>query len=269
MKLKINYKIGDMLSDNYNDKKIVLQKMNRFLNTQPLWETKTMLIDVVNLYQRKFCCSKSNCDFYIKCRDELQLFEGNDIEFVDGSCCEGGSLVISKNVYDNIRHNIEDIKRYMNVKSAKFIEVEGWCYRIDTSIRSYAIRSVSSDNRCVFSTIKDGMCLCALHSYALDNNKPVSDFKPFECSMFPMDFIEINKKVLITSVSNNGDTNGILRWGYEHNTHSCIVNQNEGIPLYEFCKDSIIEILGESKYKLIDNIYKTGRWKRTIKEKKK
>lgn len=248
-------------------KRDLKRKMERFLETQPIFETKTMLIDVVNLFQRKFMCCKENCDFMVKYEGEnkrLLFNEPNRILYCDRGCCEGGSLEIPDELIDNIDEAIDGITMYLQPDVANFIEIKGWKKKISSKLTGIA--SFPKDNRCVFTIVEDGMNLCALHRYALENDKPILDYKPFECFMFPMDILRVDGKLLFTCISEVGDTYGILRWGDNHCIQSCLRKCEGGIPFYEYSKDVIVSVAGQKRYDTIDKIYKSGKWKKLLNE---
>lgn len=247
-------------------KRDLQRRMERFLKTQPIYETKTMLLDVMNLFQRSFMCCKGNCDFLVKYEEEnksLLFNEPNRILSCDRGCCEGGSLEIDSSTSKNIDDNIDDIYQYMAPECAKYVELHGWKRKVGNYS---AVRAFPKDNRCVFTIVEDGMSLCALHRYALMTDRPVLDFKPFECWMFPMDVLRVDGKLLFTCISEVGDTYGILRWGDNHAIQSCLRKTENGIPFYQYSKDIIVKVAGEKRYDLIDKIYRSGRWKKLLKE---
>jgi hypothetical protein len=248
-------------------KKDLNRKMERFLETQPLIHTKNMIIDVPNMFLRTFMCEKSNCDFHVKYEGENKkmLFNVPDrIVSCDRGCCEGGSLEIPDELIENIDGVIEDVYEYMSPDCVNFIKTKGWKKKI--SKRLTGISSFPRDNRCVFTIVEDGMNYCALHRYAIMNDKDVFDYKPFECAMFPMDVLKVDGKFLFTCISEKGETYGILRWGDNHCIQSCLRKKNNGIPFYQYSKDIIVRTAGQKRYDLIDKIYSTMKWKKLLKE---
>lgn len=257
--MEIKY-IGGVAHPSYRKKELE-RKMTRFLETANLITTKSYIIDVDNLFERKFMCCVENCDFYIHHSSGKGLFSTDSVDWVDKGCCYNGSLEIPKELEANIDNHIDGILEFCDEECREHIRAKGWKHKIGKEY--VGVASLPKDNRCLFTKIgndftsgKPGMPLCALHAYALSKGMDVMDLKPFECALYPLDFIEVDGKILITSIDNHGSTQNILRWGDVHLAQGCQYKTEHGLPMYQYAKDFIIQVLGKKAYNTLDKIYK-------------
>ena len=257
--------IGGIAEINSDDK-VVQRALTRFLNTAELLEIEgNIIIDVNNIFRRTFMCCKENCDFYIHYdnqNSENKLFgnKGNDkkVLWTDKCCCYGGSLEIPQELIDAIDANLDGILEFCDDECKAQIQKRGWKKKITKELTG--VGCLSKDKRCLFTTIDEhGMPLCALHAYALSRNEDVLKYKPFECFLYPLEIMEIDGKILITTIDNNGLTQGFLRWGDVHLAQGCQTKTCNGIPMYQYGKDVIELVLGKSVYKKIEKAYHVWR----------
>lgn len=265
MTLDIKY-VGGVAHPSYRKKELE-RKMTRFLETANLIRTKHYIIDVDNMFKRHFMCCSENCDFYVHhMKSQKGLFGGKDeIDWVDKGCCYNGSLEVPKDLEKRIDDNLEGILEFCEPECREQILKKGWKHKIGKEF--VGVGSLSKDNRCLFTKIgadfttgKGEMPLCALHAYALSKGMDVLDLKPFECFLYPLDFIEVDGKILITSIDSNGSTQNLLRWGDVHLAQGCQHKTEHGLPMYQYAKDVIIQVLGEKAWRVMDKLYKKGEW---------
>ena len=242
----------------------LIRKINRFLYDTPILEiaisNKKFIIDVENIFNRKFLCDKDNCDMIIKYKNDNPL---NDIEFIDGSCCETGSYKMSKETEEYIDNHLDKILPYLSGKNQDYIREYGWKY----NKQDYDDNSTdfTDYDLCIFSFIENEMSYCALHRYALDNNIDILEVKPFDCFMFPLDIIKYNNKYILTTVSNDSRNADFSRWRDYHCFNKCIINKDKGVPMYEHSKDVLVKLYGKELYDKLDEIYKSDEWKKLLK----
>ena len=254
MKHEITY-IGGIAELNSDDRD-VQRRVDRYLNTADLLEVDEYLIDVKNIFERKFMCCIENCDFYVRYNEDKKLFNNKNksIKYVDKSCCYGGSLEIPQTLIDNIDKHIDSICEFCDEECKEHIKKKGWKHKINKNLTG--VGTLPKDNRCLFTFVENGMPYCALHRYALETNNNILDFKPFECFLYPLEIMEIDGKILLTSVDNRGSNQGFIRWGDVHCPQGCQFKTKYGLPMYEYAKDVIELTLGKGVYLMLDKIYK-------------
>lgn len=253
----VNY-IGGIAEINGRDP-VVRRRLLRFLETANIIETDEYIIDVDNIFKRKFMCCKENCDFYIHHKEKNKLFGAESIDWVDKSCCYDGSLEIPDSLILKIDEHLDGILNFTDKECKEHIVKNGWKHKISKKLTG--IGALPKDGRCLFTTVdKEGMPLCALHSYALSIGADILEFKPYECFMYPLDFIQIDEKILITSIDNHGSTQGFIRWGDTHLAQGCQYKTEHGLPMYEYAKDIICLTLGKKVYNDLDKLYKEHKW---------
>ena len=263
--MEIRY-VGGIAHPSYRKKELE-RKMTRFLETANIIKTKSYIVDVDNMFKRKFMCCSKNCDFYIHHSNKKGLFskDADNIDWVDKGCCYNGSLEIPKELEENIDAHLDGILEYCEPICREHIIKKGWKHKIGKHV---GVGSLPLDNRCLFTKIgndfttgKGKMPLCAIHAYCEKNGIDVLELKPFECFLYPLDFIEVDGKILITSIDGFGTTQNILRWGDVHLAQGCQHKSEGGLPMYEYAKDVIVRTLGEKAYRTLDKLYKKGEWR--------
>lgn len=81
------------------------------------------------------------------------------------------------------------------------------------------IRKFAGD--CLYLVKESGQHICAIHRYALEEKIEPSKLKPFSCSLFPLEIIEMDEGILLTAVT--PDTMDFSRWGdFYHAHYSCV-----------------------------------------------
>lgn len=238
--------------------KWIQHKITRFMETTELEEIDgTYLVDVNNLFRRKFMCCPENCDFYIHHKQSgKKLFgEKAEVDWVDKGCCFEGSLEIPAELIERIDNDIDEIVKICDEDCRNHILKKGWKKKITKDL--IGVNYLPKDRRCLFTFIgDDGMPMCALHRHALNKGVDVLEYKPFECFLYPLEIMEIDGKILITSIDGNGSTQGFVRWGDVHLAQKCQHSTVHGLPMYEYAKDVIVNVLGEKVYNAMDKIYK-------------
>lgn len=246
-----------------SNEKTLMRKMQRFFDENPIIETDDMFIDVRNILNRKFACNRGCCDLRITSKKAKKgLFtqvETQDDHIYDRCCCEGGSYPIPDELIKNIDDNLDEIIKVLPQENQDIIKKSGYL----VSKRYKGVKRRKTDDMCIMAYECDDMMYCALHSFALNVGKDILDFKPYDCSIFPMDYIYVNGKILLTTISNFGETAEILRWGTPHLQQSCL-HKNEGEPMYQYSKDGIIKVVGEDNWNVINDIFNNYEWQKLL-----
>lgn len=220
--------------------------------------SKFMLIDT-NLYidtvalERKFSCCDGVCDCCTKLEGEnpSDIFNKPDrLISMNGYCCDGGCM-ISKDFISSTNKYLGDVVQYLPNDSQSFIRTLGFYDSFVVGNKVYFKTNTMKDGRCVFATYKDGKKGCALHQYANDKGLDIFEVKPFDCSLFPLDILIDDGVYYMTAVT---EDNSYCRFNKDNTPIklSCITQKNDGVPLYRFSKDLIIDIFGELVYDIIE-----------------
>lgn len=245
-------------------KKTLIRKVQRFMNENPIIETDDMFIDVKNILKRKFACCREHCDLLIMMRQAKKgLFSmGNDQNnhMFDKSCCEGGSYPMSEETIANVDEHLEEIIKVLPEENQQIIRSKGWL----RGKKDRRTRTRKSDDMCIMAYESGNMMYCAMHSYALAKGEDILKYKPYDCSIFPMDFLIVNGKILVTTISDGGETAEILRWGDIHMSQACVHKHDKGDPMYQYGKETISHVVGEENWNLIDKIFKDDKWRKLL-----
>lgn len=116
------------------------------------------------VWQSRFCCDLSRCL---------------------GKCCQYGDLgaPISEDEEDTIRKHLDDISPLISKSSLQLLR-GGITERYKGNLH---IVEIAENTPCPISfTDENGVVLCALHRYTLDNHLPLLSVKPLWCSLFPL-----------------------------------------------------------------------------------
>lgn len=229
------------------------RKIERYFQTHTVIETDNFYLDVDNILKRKFACCKEHCDLFITGKSSkkglFSMGDDQDSHIYDKSCCEGGSLPIKDDLIANINAHIDEIIEPLPNENKEIIRSKGWM------TKGKQVGKRKSDDMCLMAYENDGMLYCALHSFALKRNEPILNYKPYDCFIFPLDFVYINDKLFVTSISEDGSTDFFLRWGSVHTNQSCLLMRDKGEPMYVYAKDVLTDVIGEDGWSVIDDIY--------------
>ncbi|MFT9848157.1 DUF3109 family protein [Aneurinibacillus sp. REN35] len=180
------------------------------------------------------------------------------------NCCESGQpySMHGENLTLFNEHAFVILDMYAHDGRAEAVRKTG-IYEQNAQTNHYpSIRKHKGD--CLYLIEEDGKRLCAIHRYALAKGMDPAKLKPFSCSLFPLEIIESDMGLLITSLTPETET--FSRWGdYYRRRYSCVnpkrrpndvPNEYFGstgyIPAWEWAKDLLISYWGESTVQEIE-----------------
>lgn len=166
----------------------------------------------LDILEKKFCCNLEKCH---------------------GICCiEGDSgAPVSKEEKKLIERNIDKILPFMNQEGQRAVKDHGCCY-ID--IEKDMVTQLVEGNECAYVVNKNGISMCAIE-LAYEQNE-ITFRKPVSCHLYP-----IRTKEYKDFTAVNYDE-------WEICSDALIHGEKHGIPLYIFCKDSLIRKFGQEWY---------------------
>lgn len=118
---------------------------------------------------------------------------------------------------------------------------------------------------CLFLMEQEGVHLCLIHRYALDKGLNPFRIKPFSCSLFPLEIIEMDNHLLITALTKKIEY--FSRWGsYYRKNYSCINRSllpphspkdyfplENSKPAWFWGKDLLVSFWGKEKVEKIES----------------
>ena len=165
-----------------------------------------------DIFEKKFCCDLAVCK---------------------GCCCEEGDsgAPLADGEADRITQNYSRIRPYMTPEGIEEVERQGFSV-ID--MEGDEVTPLVNGRECVYAIRENGSWWCAIEKAW---TRGESDFrKPISCHLYP---VRITKYRYYEAVNYN-------EW------HICACarkrGEEEGIPLYVFLKDALIERYGEEWY---------------------
>lgn len=160
-----------------------------------------------------------------------------DLTHCKGICCvEGDSgAPLEKEEPDRIRANYEQIRSYMKPEGIAAVEEQGFSI-IDCE--GDLVTPLMQGEACAYAIEENGNYWCAIEK-AWSEGK--CDFrKPISCHLYP---IRITKYDGFEALNYN-------RW--EICRCACLKGEKEGMPLYRFLKQALIDKYGEEWYEQLE-----------------
>jgi hypothetical protein len=182
------------------------------------------------------------------------------------TCCEGGQP------YSMAGHNLQLFEehafailkefdpdgRYLFGKQKGIFE--------STPATNYYPCIRTFQGNCLFLVNIEGQFLCAIHRYALDHKINPYTLKPFSCSLFPLEIIQLDHHLFITALTKK--TESFSRWGNYYRKNYCCVNpalrpkENAGEyfiseqakPAWFWARELLSVYLGAETVKIIENL---------------
>lgn len=108
-----------------------------------------------------------------------------DISRCKGKCCQYGDLGAPVTVDEakNIKCHLKDVEPFISKKNMSLLK--GGIVEIHKG--NLHIKEGGKNTPCPLSFINEnGIVMCSLHRYSLENNKPLLDYKPLWCSLYPL-----------------------------------------------------------------------------------
>jgi hypothetical protein len=181
------------------------------------------------------------------------------------NCCEGGQpySMEGKNLQLFEEHAFSILKAFNQDGRYLYAKQRGLFEKTNKTNYYPCIRTFQGN--CLFLVELDGQHLCAIHRYALDHGIEPYSLKPFSCSLFPLEIIQVDKDLLVTALTRK--TECFSRWGnYYRKNYSCInptllpkgyANEyflaNNAKPAWLWAKDLLCAYLGIETVKKIEN----------------
>lgn len=137
------------------------------------------------------------------------------------NCCEGGQpySMEGKNLELFEEHAFSILKEFNRDNRYLYAKEKG-IFEKTRGTNYYPCIRIFQGN-CLFLVELDDQYLCAIHRYALNHEIDPYTLKPFSCSLFPLEMIQVDKNLLITALTRK--TEPFSRWGnYYRKNYSCI-----------------------------------------------
>lgn len=161
-----------------------------------------------------------------------------DIEKCRGACCvqgDAGAPLLDEEL-PVLRENFPALKPYLRPESIEAIEFQG-AYVIDES-DGEPVTPLLNKKECVYAVFEDGIARCAIEKAWFDNK--ISFRKPVSCHLYP---VRVKEYENFTAVNYD-------RWPV---CKPAIPNGEKlDVPVYLFCKESIVRRFGEKFYKELE-----------------
>jgi hypothetical protein len=141
------------------------------------------------------------------------------------SCCENGQPYSMTVEAENLlkEHAPDIIKKYLDDERLADAMLHGYMEQITTNNTSTfnTVQSIKTCNGDCFFLQKSGKeTYCSIHRYAEEKQVPPLEFKPFSCTLFPLDIIQYHNEILLTAITK--ETASFSRWGTQYNNYMCI-----------------------------------------------
>lgn len=137
------------------------------------------------------------------------------------TCCEQGQpySMTGANLSQFEAHALPILERHAQDERLGIARKHGIFEATAATNHHSCIRKFAGD--CLYLVKQDEKHLCAIHRYALEEEIEPAQLKPFSCSLFPLEIIEMDEGILLTAVT--PDTMDFSRWGdFYHKHYSCV-----------------------------------------------
>ncbi|WCK55625.1 DUF3109 family protein [Aneurinibacillus sp. Ricciae_BoGa-3] len=141
------------------------------------------------------------------------------------NCCEGGQpySMEGTNLEEFRKHAFAILERHTSTDRIRLARQKGLFEKSAATNFYPSIRAHEGD--CLFLIKDNGQHVCAIHRYALENKLDPGRIKPFSCSLFPLELIEYDGKILVTALT--PETDSFSRWGdFYLDRYSCVNHKN-------------------------------------------
>ncbi|MBN6188144.1 DUF3109 family protein [Aneurinibacillus sp. BA2021] len=180
------------------------------------------------------------------------------------NCCENGQpySMHGENLDTFNEHALPILEAYTQDGRVEAVKKNG-VFEQNAHTNHYpSIRKYKGD--CLYLIEADGKRLCAIHRYALAKGLDPARIKPFSCSLFPLEIIESDLGLLITSLT--PETEAFSRWGdYYRRKYACVnpkrrpdgtperhFAQADYVPAWNWARDLLISYWGEETVRDIE-----------------
>jgi hypothetical protein len=159
-----------------------------------------------------------------------------------GQCCVDGEsgAPLTRKEYDEINEILPAIWHYLSAEARQLIEKQGIAY---TDRDGELVTSIINGKECVFTYFDaDGVCKCAIDTAYREGQIAVS--KPVSCHLYP---IRLQEYAEFTAVNYH-------RWSVCR--AAVRLGRKEGVPLYRFLKEPLVQKFGEEWYNEVCEVAK-------------
>jgi hypothetical protein len=203
-----------------------------------IWLSKTVLIDVDQVVMKRFACDTRLCIKHKKSGGAKPKY----------SCCWDLEVQLLPSEIPMVERHLDAVFED-NPRTRRAVGEEGfWEYDEEW----WKILRKKEDESCVFLTHSDelGRQVCALHATSLKRGIPLEEIKPLICRMFPLFLLETDDINIITFYS--PDTHRLL-FEEEYTRMNCL-HKNEYMEdrVYVYMKQTLVDLVGEEGYALLD-----------------
>lgn len=162
-----------------------------------------------------------------------------------GACCWEGDYgaPLAKHEIHHLEQCIDEIKSELPIAHQDVIDKQGWHrkYKNDT----FDGTQLMDDGRCVFMQHSEvGIAYCTIEK--LEGAGKIQTKKPISCHLYP---------VRVAKNENRGFTAlNYDRW--DICSAACALGRENKVPVYQFVKNALIRMFGQSFYDQLDEIAK-------------
>lgn len=175
------------------------------------------------IFTEKFCCNLKKCK---------------------GCCCVEGDAgaPLEEDEAAKLKEFYDDYKEYMTPKGREIIEKTGSFYDVFEPDGSLMTPLIDGRDCVYISYGDDGMAFCAVEKAFREGKIPFR--KPISCYLFP---VRIQKYLEYDAVN-------YFRWNICRDAE--VKGRREGIPVFRFLKEPLIERYGQEWYAQAEAVYK-------------
>lgn len=161
-----------------------------------------------------------------------------DIEKCRGACCvqgDAGAPLLEEEL-PVLREIFPVLKPYLRRESIEAIELQGT--HVTDESDGEPVTPLLNEKECVYAVFEDGIARCAIEKAWFDNK--ISFRKPVSCHLYP---VRVKEYENFTAVNYD-------RWPV---CKPAIPNGEKlDVPVYRFCKESIVRRFGKKFYKELE-----------------
>ena len=135
------------------------------------------------------------------------------------NCCCGNSYSMPKENMEKLGSRVQDILKVIPNNSSlldSYYKHGAFTRENSTTVRGH------KDGYCMFSFVdEDGCPKCAIHKWCLENGENPAEYKPYICSLFPIEGIVMPNGKTVVFCSNR-DTNKFSMYFYTLTRRVCV-----------------------------------------------
>lgn len=192
-----------------NDRKLPDDTSVRFLKY--LQEHKSGLISIGDfVFDKASLLTLVNLKMCDKC-----------LHYQEHDCCGGNSRTMPKEQVERVREILPQVVESMNSPRIQdaFNRFGGLTTKGATSTRGHP------ESYCMFSYQEGDCARCAIHKWCLREGKEPWEYKPYSCSLFPLEGVIMPSGVTVVFCGNS-DTADFSMWSYRLRNRVCVNFEN-------------------------------------------